>query len=261
MQICNQLNPLYEVSLIQKSNAHFYKIDNDDIWRPGVTGILGVINKPAIPIWSSEQSANYVLKIARKLDGIKTDRLKYNTRFSKLLIKRAKKQPLIKSREASNIGTQVHKTIDSIISGEEIEIHQDIKPAVDGFLSWRNSNSLKIMLGDTKIASRIYGFGGSLDMVAFDNNQAVIFDFKTTKKRKDRSHGIYNEFAYQLAAYKIAFQETFGISVKALYALWLNKEKPEFEAVRINNHEMCFEAFLGAFKLYQMQKFNILDDF
>ena len=89
-----------------------------------------------------------------------------------------------------------------------MNIGDDIKAGVDGFLDWKASHSLQIELGDTKIGSKLFGYGGSLDMLAFDKEDPIIFDFKTTKKRRDRDHGIYDDYAYQLAAYAQAFKET-----------------------------------------------------
>jgi 5-methylcytosine-specific restriction endonuclease McrBC regulatory subunit McrC len=93
-----------------------------------------------------------------------------------------------------------------------------------------------------------------------DKNEVIIFDVKTTKKRKDRDHGIYPEYAYQLAAYANAFRETYGIDVKAVYALWVNKEKPEFKAVKVSNISVAFEGFLAALKLYKQSKYELFDN-
>jgi len=177
-----------------------------------------------------------------------------------LLIDPAKATDHKKAAEAADIGTRTHQAVDSIIRGEDKDIPEDLKPAVQGFLDWRGSNSLDIKQGDTRLGSKLFGYGGSLDFVAFDGSEAVIFDLKTTRKRKDRDHGIYPEYGAQLAAYAKAFTETYGIPVKAVYALWVNKEKPEFKAIKVSNINVAFESFLACLKIYQTQKFEMFDD-
>lgn len=255
--ISTKLNPLYDVKLIADGKQHFYQLGNEEKWFPGVTTVLSVINKPALVQWASNSACENIKEflIKNALNRVLTlDEIEAAVLEGKNIYKK-------KSQVAADLGSRVHQAIDSIIREEEKDIPEDIQAGVQGFLDWKASNSLTIELGDTKIGSKLFGYGGSLDMVAFDGNEAIIFDFKTTKKRRDRDHGIYDEYAYQLAAYAQAFKETYGLEVKKVYALWLNKEKPEFKAVEIPNISLCFEGFLAALKLYQVGKIEKLDNF
>jgi len=246
------LKPLYEVKLIADGRQHFYQIGQDEKLYPGVTTVLSVINKPALVQWASNMACQNIREylMDNALDKPLTkDQVEKACLEGKNIYKK-------KASEAADVGTRVHQAIDSIIKGEKKDIPEDIQPGVDGFLSWKASNSLKIELGDTKLGSKLFGYGGSLDFVGFEGNDAVIFDIKTTKKRKDRDHGAYDEYGLQLAAYCQAFTETYGIPVKEAYVLWLNKEKPEFKAVKVSNLSVCMEAFLAALKLHQTSKFD-----
>lgn len=255
--ISTRLNPLYDVKLIANGKQHFYQIGDDETFRPGVTTALGMINKPALVQWASNSCS----------ENIKEALLEYTSKPLSILIhedikricEEGKNIYKKKAQAAADIGTRVHQACDSIIKGEEKDIPEDIRHGVQGFLDWKSSQSLTIELGDTKLGSKLFGYGGSLDFVGFEKDEPVIFDIKTTKKRKDRDHGIYPEYAYQLAAYAQAFRETYGLDVKKVYALWINKEKPEFKAVKVEKIPGCFEGFLAALKLYQLSKFELFE--
>lgn len=247
------LTASYNVKMIDDGKQHFYQIENDDRWLPGVTTILSAaIPKPALLPWALNMMGENIREyLMGRSPGqpFKPDEIE-------ILIKEGKNIYKKKASDAAGIGTRAHKAIDDLIHGLDPQITPDIKFAVDGFLAWKSSNSLAIEMGDTKLASKLFGYGGSLDFVAFDKNEAIVFDLKTTKKRKNMPHGAYDEMGLQLAAYSQAFHETYGLKVKAAYVLWVDKERPDFKAVKVSNIPVCLEGFLAALKLYQNQKFE-----
>lgn len=250
--ITTRLNPLYEVKLIEDGRQHFYKLGTDEKWFPGVTTVLKVIDKPALIQWASNTACQNIKEylMANAINKpLTAEEIEKACLEGKNIYKK-------KASEAADLGGRVHRAIDNIIHGGTPDLTEDIKPGVEGFLSWMDSHKLKIELGDTKLGSKLFGYGGSLDFVAFDGDEAIIFDVKTTKKRRDRDHGAYDEYAYQLAAYCQAFQETYGVRAKEAYVLWINKEKAEFKAVKVGNLSLSLEGFLAALKLYQVQKFD-----
>lgn len=251
-----KLEPLYKVSLISNKNQHFYTIGDDEKWLPGVTTVLNVIAKPALVQWASNTACQ---NIKEYLMANAIDKPLTKEEIEKACLE-GKNIYKSKSAEAADVGSRVHSTIDAIIKGIPFEITPDIKPAVDGFLAWKESQHIEIIGGDTRLGSKLFGFGGSLDFIGLDGDQIVIFDNKTTKKRKDRDHGIYPEFAAQLSAYSVAFRETYGLNVKAVYALWLDKESVGFKALKVSDINRGFETFLACLKLYQSQKFEMFDE-
>lgn len=258
-----RLSPLYTVKLIADGKSHFYTIGNDPTYFPGVTTVLGAtIAKPQLLPWAVKACSDNIMEELTKLAAV-NQTIKYMTYLEPAIIERVctegKNIYKKKASEAADIGSRVHQAIDLIIRGEIPTISEDIKSGVQGFIDWQEKYKVKIEAGDTKIASKIFGYGGSLDFIAFIDGEPVIFDNKTTKKRKDADHGIYPEYAYQLAAYAQAFHETYGLEVKQVYCLWLNKEKPEFKAVKISNLAEAFQGFLSALKLYKLSKYELFD--
>jgi len=258
-----KLTPLYEVKLIVDGKQHFYTMGEDETYFPGVTTCLQQINKPALIPWAVKACSDNIKDYLKQhaVNRILTDQeVEQACLEGKNIYKK-------KASDAADIGSRVHKACDDIIRGtykDEVlmgagRYGADIAAGVQGFLDWKASNSLTIELGDTKIGSKVFGYGGSLDFVAFQGSEPIIFDIKTTKKRKDADHGIYPEYAYQLAAYAQAFHETYGLEVKNVYALWLNKEKPEFKPVKISNLSEAFQGFLAALKLYKLNKYQLFE--
>lgn len=254
--ISTKLSPLFDVKLIATGKQHFYQLGNDETYRPGVTTALSMINKPALVQWASNTACQNIKDylMANALDRTLTkEEIEAACLEGKNIYKK-------KAQEAAEIGSKVHSAINSIILGIKPEITPEIESGVASFEEWKESNHLEILAGDTKLGSRIFGYGGSLDFVAMDGNEAVIFDVKTTRRRKDRDHGIYPEYGVQLAAYSVAFRETFGIPVKAVYALWVDKEKPGFKALKVSNINVCFESFLACLQLYRSSKIETFDE-
>lgn len=248
-----KLSPLYPVKLIESNRSHFYQLGEDETWHPGVTTVLSAaIPKPALLPWALNCMGDNIREFLKSNNGHPLN--------IEVLIKEAKNIYKKKSSEAAAIGTRVHKAIDNIIHGKTPEITPDIKAGVDGFLAWMETQHMKIEFGDTKLGSKLFGYGGSMDFLAFDKSDPILFDVKTTKKRKDRDHGVYDEYALQLAAYIQAFYETYGLRPKAAYILWVNKETPEVKPVKLSNIEVCFEGFLAALKLYRLSKFQLFEN-
>jgi len=250
------LKPLYEVKLIADGKQHFYQIEGDETFHPGATTALSMINKPALIPWAvkacSDNIKEYLLANALDKNLTKEEIEKACTEGKSIYKKKAS--------DAADIGTRVHRAVDAIIRGEEPVITDDIAAGVQGFKDWMETHKLKIQFGDTKLGSKLFGYGGSMDFLAFDGNEPVLFDLKTSKKRKDRDHGVYDEMGLQISSYCQAFAETYGLRPKAAYILWVNKEKPEFQAVKLVNMEKAFEGFLAALKLYQLKKFDLFDN-
>ena len=247
--ITTRLNPLYEVKLIEDGRQHFYQIGQDEKWFPGVTTVLKVLDKPALIPWAvkmcSENIKDYLMANLGKT--LTAEEIEKACLEGKNIYKK-------KSQEAADLGGRVHRAIDNIIHGGKPDLTEDIRPGVEGFLKWQESHKLNIEFGDTKLGSKLFGYGGSMDFLAFDGDEAVLWDLKTTKKRKDRDHGVYDEFGLQLGAYAQAFQETYGVRVKEAFILWVDKEKGDFKPVKVGNLSICLEAFLAALKIYQTNK-------
>lgn len=241
------MKPLYKVELVEKDNQHFYAVNNNPTLLPGVTGIINCIAKDALVPWAAKESVGYVFKILARINGYKP-----TPRFMARLESRAKKQPRFCKETAARTGSHAHSVFDSII-----KLNKNVSgetPFLPSFGYWLKTEQLEIVAGDTKVASLIYGYGGSLDVLLRDKNgYFVIGDFKTGKD-------IYDTHAYQVAAYAQAFMETYGLSYRpkgVVFKFYRDKEKYKRWPVRdIDDSFLGFKAAQDLSRCLAMVQFG-----
>lgn len=251
------LSPKYKVDLAVERRAHFYDVtlDGDSSPKhrfPGVTGYLGVINKPALVPWAKREA---LLSVERALLKRLGEERNINGYWIEEILKEARQKPDKIKDEASDLGTQAHAFIDLIIHGKEpAEVPMFIQAPVMAFQKWWKNSGIELVMGDTKVASLIHKYGGSLDALGRREGQFIILDWKT-------ANGIYSEYALQVAAYAKAFSETYGIFVQEGIIVRFGKNPPiEFEARSILNLDKSFDAFIHARNLKQAMDQEHLSD-
>jgi ATP-dependent exoDNAse (exonuclease V) beta subunit len=233
------LKPKFSVELIVEKRKHFYKANSDLL--PGVTGFLQIINKPGISIWSKREAlASVERALMTHIREPKTEIILTEAWIKEILTEAQARPEKIKD-DAADLGTLVHKYIDQVIQGKmPTDLTPEMEPAVTAFIEWWKNSKIELVMGDTKVASLIHGYGGSLDALGRQNGQYVILDWKT-------SNGIYDEYALQVSAYWQAFTETYGESCARGYIVRFGKKLPvTFEVREIANMEESFKAFLAA---------------
>lgn len=249
------LVPRYNVELIVSGKKHEYRVvtpncdgsrETVDVF-PGVTGILGVINKPALVAWSRREA------ISRVREGLmqkkmKTAHVKIGVADLELLLDDALKRPDKLKDDAAATGTSAHEYIDAIIKGKPItKLPNEILTPVRGFSEWWAASGIEFVLGDTKVASRAYGYGGSLDALGLRRGVLVLIDFKT-------SRSLWDSFALQVAAYAKAFEEQYNVAVPEALCVRFRKDGvrgPSFECVEVRDIDRSFAAFLAAKALHE----------
>ena len=228
----------FKVEQIIKNRSHLYQVTHDDKTTetyPGVTGFLGIISKPALIPWATRTALENAERALRALLGkSKSKKVVLTDAFIKGIIEEAKKQPEKLKDAAADLGTQAHAYFDAFIRGEAQNIEElpaAIQPAAMMFNEWYLNSGLRIVAGDTKVASRKYGYGGALDFLAVveDENKVpavlglhqgdyILGDFKT-------SSGIWDEYALQVSAYLQAFLETYGVECRGAIIARFDKEQ------------------------------------
>ena len=246
--------PLYRVELISENNEHRYTIDQDPTFHPGVTGILGMANKPFIDQWIAKETALYMEKKIKKVPYDLIQCIDWE-----LWIKRSKKQHRFLKESAGRKGTEAHNIFDMCIKTElalkalsdrwkNVPVETTV-PCMKSFNHWMKNNPLHIVAGDTTVASKIYGYGGSIDAAGLDEEgKIVVIDFKTSKNIWD-SHG------WQVASYSYAMRETYGLDYyPEAYIIRFDHEKPQFERRKIRDVHDSFKAFKACLDLYHAMK-------
>jgi hypothetical protein len=231
---------------------------------PSVTTVLGTLAKPALIGWAAKEERKYVGAVAGELykrlftvvaEPVTPD--KFTEMLNEELGKLANRQLL---EQAASVGTQVHNRIEWNLKGElgleravaEPALTTDqAKRAFKRWEEWRITVKLKPIAMEKRIYSMLFGYGGTLDLLAeveLDGKvMLVVIDWKTGK-------AVYAEAYLQNVAYRMAIKEE-GIDAPVGFIIRLPKYEtdPEFDAVRVPDDqtsvlETTFLALLVVYK-------------
>ena len=104
--------------------------------------------------------------------------------------------------ESARIGIEMHNIIDSILSGSEATVPDQLEPALQGFLKWRRKFIHWELLGtEVAVWHDLSLYAGTVDALWYDpeTNEYIVCDWKT-------SSGIYDTAAMQVCAYAVALR-------------------------------------------------------
>ena len=214
-----------EIEKLKRVTAHTQYRTKDGTRVPGVTTVLGVLNKPALVPWANKLG----------LQGI--DTRKYVDKLA-------------------SIGTLAHLIVQcrlthmqpdlTAFSAEEIEKAGN---SVRSYEAWEAKHTLAPVACERQIVSEIHHFGGTLDLIAVVDGILTLVDFKTGK-------AIYDEHLHQLAAYLMLAEEA-GFAVQEARILRIGRTEDEgFEEIvrpakAFEPHREMFMHCLGIYRLKQ----------
>lgn len=246
-------NPKLKMPLIEPYKAG-YRLDG--VYVPRVTTILSVINKPPILIWVRRQA----LKIVREtLEPVRETQVRISQDWIDSLIAQADREPDRIKESAADIGTRAHEAIHKLILGESPEITPDILPCIESFMRWYEQSGIQLHFGEIRVGSKRHLYAGTMDAIGRRGRDLIIPDWKT-------SNGIYDEYAFQVAAYCKAWEEMTGEPAKEAWVIRFPKAPPPadlvpetrawipFEAKQIKDIDGAFRVFLAAKEIYEAQK-------
>jgi len=124
-------NKLYEgsVQMLFDSNRHRYTFNDEII--PTVTGILGIIAKPALINWSANTAVESIQSSIEP--GKSYDEIELHTIFEA-----GRKAHFQKKVDAGNLGSFVHKWVEQYIKGENptMPVNEELQDSIRRFLTW-----------------------------------------------------------------------------------------------------------------------------
>jgi hypothetical protein len=190
---------------------------------PGVTTILGVLNKPALMHWAWKLGTQGIDYRAFRDDK-------------------------------ADIGTLAHAMILDHNRGRQTDTSGFTPAQVDmaensflKYLDWEKAFTVDPVLVEEPLVSEEFRFGGTMDNYCMLNGEPTLVDYKTGK-------GIYTEYFYQVAAYKQILLEH-GYPVTKIMILRIGRDEMEgFEVREIINTVPYFEVFRLCRQLYDAQK-------
>lgn len=178
---------------------HQYRLDGKHV--PGVTTILGVLDKAALPKWAAGEVATYV---ANEPDAVENLRSLGTTGMVNAL----KEIPWKKRDDAGDRGTKLHDYAEALLRGDEVDVDDELVPVIESALDFLDEWDMEPVLVEFAVGSREHWYAGTGDLIAryrhphTGERGVAIFDWKSGKR-------IYPETGWQLNAY--AFAEFHGL--------------------------------------------------
>ncbi len=233
------------MSLSFNPRNHTYRLDGLPV--PGVTTVLGVLDKPALPKWAAGVIAEYV---ADNPGGVEA--LRNMGRGP--MIAALKGLPWQSRDEAANRGTEVHHYAERIVHGEEVDVPEAIAGHVESCIAFLDDYGIIPILTEQSVGSREHRYAGRFDLIA-DSRRGprAIYDWKTARS------GIYAQTAWQNAGY--AFAEFYGegtehpmadLGIEASFGVHIRADGYDVHPLAFGPH--IFDEFVTIRRAYDANK-------
>ena len=225
-----------KVVLTFDSEKHTYFVKDKRI--EGVTGVTGIINKPALMYWAVNMTVEFLSKALKP--GKKYDEIQL-----KGMLESAKYAHRQKATKSADIGTIVHQAIETYIkTGKQTNpVNNDARRSFKKFLQWVKNNDVKFFESERKVYSEKFEYAGTMDFYCETANKRLIGDIKT-------SSGIWDEYWLQTSAYQQAYQEETNARIDGHIIVRVSKIG-ELEVVENYDYDKNVLAFNGALALYK----------
>lgn len=211
-----------EAGAAAKARAHTVYRVADGTRVPGVTTVLGVLDKPALKAWANRIGLQGI-ELGAYVD------------------------------ELADIGKLGHALIHEHLTGTAVDRTAFSAQQLDRaetcflkFLEWAKARTVETVLAEAALVSERYRFGGTVDWYGRLNGVPTLVDFKTAR-------AIYDEHILQVAAYRQLVVEA-GHPVEAVRILQIGREESEgFSERTVGDTAVHFELFTHALAIYRLQ--------
>ena len=206
-----------------KVKSHIRYKDQEGNIVPGVTTILGILNKPALVTWANKLG----------LQGI--DSTKYRD-------------------EMADIGTLAHLMILDYFNKQETDTSEYSKSQIEkaencllSFHQWEMGHDIEPILIEKPLVSELWKYGGTVDLYCKLDGELTLIDFKTGK-------AIWPEMMYQLAAYQNLLFENDHFCQKTRILRIGRDEDEGFEERVAGDLRIEYAIFNHCLGIYNLQK-------
>lgn len=157
---------------------------------------------------------------------------------------------------AATAGTMAHDLVEAHIKGEELpdlfgnaNVIAKARAAFEVYLGWQSMTKLEIRHTEVSLVSEKHRFGGRLDAIGVVNDKLVLVDWKT-------SNSVYADYLYQLAAYRLMWEETYPDHpiIGGFHLCRFAKEEGDFSHHYFPSLDEETETFLLMRRLYDRVK-------
>lgn len=223
---------------MDRSTRRIYKTQSG-IKVPGVTTVLGVLNKPALLDWAAKEERKGVM------DCMLNKKILPEKHFYTTL-----------RDTAASIGTICHFMCECHLKGMQADLSDfpvdQVKLAENGFIKflqfWDNSG-FKVMTTEQALVHDALEYGGTIDIICMDNDgKNVLLDLKTSKS-------IYPEYWSQVSAYREMWNFNSVNRISRCIIIRIGKDEAnDLEVIEKNELDSHYNLFLGSLMCYKAQK-------
>ena len=209
-------------------STHVYYWHERDLFVPGVTSVLKRLDKPMLLGWAAGCGAELMYRRFREKGTLTREDIKDGKSAHNRI-----------RDDAADIGKLVHKTMEKLFRGEEIDLTAmppEALKALNGAREWLDAHHIEVIEPERLLFSRKWFFAGQCDLFAHIDGKLTLLDFKT-------SSGFYIDHALQTAAYALAERENTGVRPEQRMIVRFDKKTGAFDVHTLphsNRHEDLF---------------------
>jgi len=235
--------------LLEKSGkmvkAHIRYMNESGKRVPGVTTLIGILNKPALVPWANNlglQGINVKDYVDDKADIGTLDHEMMYVNLINLMSTFPDSNVLWEEVDENNIPIRVKE----YYTGLQIEIAQI---GFKKYLDWKERHTIVPIMLEKGLVSEKYQYGGTIDSYCLFDGVPTLIDYKTSK-------AIWSEYFIQVSAYRQLLIEA-GHKVDNCAILRVGRNELEgFEFCEITQEKLnlSWELFLHCVGIYNLQK-------
>jgi hypothetical protein len=157
---------------------------------------------------------------------------------------------------ALEVGTLVHRMVDSYIHGEPTravpeELSEMVASSFGAFKRWWTSQGFEVIATEVPLVSKVHRFGGTPDAILRDSEgRLCLGDWKSSK-------ALYPEYLRQIASYGLLWNEAAPEHLKltgGFHLVRFSKENGDMEHRHFPELDDALEAFLLLRRMYDLNK-------
>ena len=174
-----------ELKTVMVAGSRFYEHPVTNQTVPGVTTVIDVLSKPALPRWSAKETAIFAVQ----------NRKSWQDLDEAAAIDLLKGAAWRQSSGAMKKGTEIHSIAEKLLMNENVnfvpsEIQNSIK-GVAQIIEWLKP---EVMFMEATVWNMTKGYAGTCDLIAKIDGETWLIDWKSSKD-------VYPDMGLQLSAY------------------------------------------------------------
>lgn len=174
-----------ELKTVTVAGARFYEHPVTGAKVPGVTTVIDVLSKPALPRWAAKETAVFAVANRKSWQDLDDD----------AAIDLLKGSPWRISGGAMSKGTEIHAIAEKLLMNQPVDfVPPDIQNPVRGvaeIIEWLKPD---VMHMECSVWNLTKKYAGTADVIARIDGEVWMLDWKSSKD-------VYPDYALQLAAY------------------------------------------------------------